>query len=179
VKPIHCDDGFVLPLLQPPPVDGEAENTHQAEKHIVMDCTDCHNRAAHSLATPEDALNKDMAVGSPSASLPFVQKEGLVLLKADYAPQAEAMSKIASGLEDFYRSQYPQIWSGQRAPIDQPAKTLVAICNRNVFPYMKVTWGHTSQQHRSQHLPRMLPLPRWQSQREGRHEHPERLLGLP
>jgi hypothetical protein len=31
--------------------------------------------------------------------------------------------------------------SGQRAQIDQAAKTLVAIYNRNVFPYMKVTWG--------------------------------------
>jgi hypothetical protein len=30
-----------------------------------MDCIDCHNRAAHSFTTPEQALNKDMARGQP------------------------------------------------------------------------------------------------------------------
>jgi hypothetical protein len=43
----------------------------------TMDCLDCHNRAAHSFDTAEDALNKDMALGSPSPSLPLVHKEGL------------------------------------------------------------------------------------------------------
>lgn len=110
------------------------------QKH-VMDCIDCHNRAAHSFDTPEDVLNKDMAQGSPSASLPFIHKQGLVLLKATYTSQEDASSKITSGLENFYRAQYPAIWNEQRAQIDQAAKTLVVIYSRNVFPFMKVTWG--------------------------------------
>ena len=86
-------------------------------KKYVMDCIDCHNRAAHSFDTPEDVLNRDMAQGRPSSSLPFVHKEGLALIKADYSSQEEAEAKITSGLEDFYRSQYPDVWNGQRAKI--------------------------------------------------------------
>ncbi len=106
-----------------------------------MDCIDCHNRAAHSFDTPENALDKDMAMGSPSTSLPFVHKEGLALIKSDYPSQQDAASKITSGLGNFYRSQYPQVWSAQREQINQAAKTLVAIYCQNVFPFMKVSWG--------------------------------------
>ena len=107
----------------------------------TMDCIDCHNRPAHSFDTPERALDKDMAIGSPSASLPFVHKEGLALIKADYSSQGDAASKITSALDSFYESQFPQVWNGQRAQVDQAAKTLVAIYRQNVFPFMKVTWG--------------------------------------
>ena len=107
----------------------------------VMDCIDCHNRAAHSFDTPEDSLNKHMSAGSPNASLPFVHKEGLALLKADYSSQEDAAAKITSGLEHFYSSQYPQIRDGQREQIEQAAKTLVTIYSNNVFPFMKVGWG--------------------------------------
>ena len=107
----------------------------------VMDCIDCHNRAAHSFETPEEALNKDMAIGSPSASLPFAHKRGLALIKVNYTSEEEANKKITSGFEDFYRSQYPLIWDNQRPQIEQGAKALTSIYGRNVFPFMKVGWG--------------------------------------
>ena len=50
-----------------------------------MDCIDCHNRAAHTFLTAEDALNRAMAEGAVSPDLPWVHKEGLELLKANYA----------------------------------------------------------------------------------------------
>lgn len=129
------DDGSVTEF-----VSSDTKTPITGQKH-VMDCIDCHNRAAHSFDTPEDVLNRDMAAGSPSASLPFVHKQGLLLLKATYASQQDAASRITAGLEDFYRTQFPAAWSGQRAQIDQAAKTLVVIYSRNVFPFMKVTWG--------------------------------------
>ena len=110
-------------------------------KRHVMDCIDCHNRAAHSFETPEEALNKDMAMGSPNPSLPFAHKKGLALIKASYASQREATEKITSGFEAFYRSQYPLVWDSQRTQINQGAKSLASIYGRNVFPFMKVAWG--------------------------------------
>jgi nitrate/TMAO reductase-like tetraheme cytochrome c subunit len=107
----------------------------------TMDCLDCHNRAAHSFDTAEDALNTDMALGSPSASLPFVHKEGLALVKAKYTSEDAARTAITSGLVAFYRSQYPAIWNGQQAQVKQAAETLATIYNTNVFPFMNVTWG--------------------------------------
>jgi nitrate/TMAO reductase-like tetraheme cytochrome c subunit len=121
-------------------LSSDAKGPAKGQWH-TMDCIDCHNRAAHSFDTPEEALNKDMAEGIPNSSLPFVHKQGLALLKTSYASQIDAATKITAGLEGFYRSQYPAVWNGQRAQIDQAAKTLVAIYGRNVFPFMKVTWG--------------------------------------
>ena len=107
----------------------------------LMDCIDCHNRPAHSFDTAEHALNKDMAAGTPSISLPFVHIEGLSLIKANYNSRDDAATKITSGLERFYRSQYPLVWDGQKVLIDEAAKSLTAIYERNVFPGMRVAWG--------------------------------------
>jgi hypothetical protein len=74
-----------------------------------MDCIDCHNRAAHTFVTPEDAVNRAMAEGAISPDLPWVHKESLELLKANYANEADAAAKIPQQLEAFYQSQHPEI----------------------------------------------------------------------
>jgi len=129
------DDGSVTEFAS-----ADAKGAGSGQKH-VMDCIDCHNRAAHSFETPEEALNKDMAAGAPNTSLPFAHKQGLALITSSYDSQEEATAKITAGFEEFYRSQYPTVWKGQRAQIDNGAKALAAIYGRNVFPYMKVAWG--------------------------------------
>jgi hypothetical protein len=106
-----------------------------------MDCVDCHNRAAHSFDTAEDALDKDMAQGNPSVSLPFIHKEGLKLVRAVYPTGEIAKVKITEGLTTFYRSQYPAVWNGQQPQIQAAASALVAIYSTNVFPSMNVRWG--------------------------------------
>jgi nitrate/TMAO reductase-like tetraheme cytochrome c subunit len=107
----------------------------------VMDCIDCHNRAAHTFVTAEEALNRAMADGAISPSLPFVHKEGLVLLKATYSSQDEASVKIPQQLEAFYRAQNPDVLA-QKGPLVKAAgQELVTLFNQNVFPFMKVTWG--------------------------------------
>ncbi|HEX3660720.1 MAG TPA: NapC/NirT family cytochrome c [Acidobacteriaceae bacterium] len=107
----------------------------------TMDCIDCHNQATHVFQTAEDAVDEAMVDGTPSPSLPFVHKEALQLIQATYPSQAEAGQKIVAGLDEFYRSGYPQIWSAQRPAVDAAARRLVAMYDRNVFPSMKVTWG--------------------------------------
>jgi len=129
------DDGSVTEF-----VASDAKGPISGQKH-VMDCIDCHNRAAHSFYTPEEALDKGMSRGVPSVSLPFVHKQGIALLKASYGSQEDAATKITAGLENFYRSQYPDVWNSQRSQIDQAAKTLVSLYSQNVFPSMNVKWG--------------------------------------
>ena len=121
-------------------VSSDATAPVKGEKR-VMDCIDCHNRASHTFQPPEDALNRAMAEGSISSALPFVHKEGLALLKANYASQPEAESKINSGLEDFYRSQHPEVFLAHPDLIKQAAASLYSIYRLNIFPDMKVTWG--------------------------------------
>jgi hypothetical protein len=120
-------------------VSSDAKGT--AGKMRQMDCIDCHNRPAHSFDTPEAALDKEMAAGTPSPALPFIHKQGMALIQAGYASQDEAASTITAGLYEFYRSQYPVLWNTQRAQIDQAARALVEIYSDNVFPSMNVKWG--------------------------------------
>ena len=50
-----------------------------------MDCTDCHNRPAHSFSsTPERAVDAAINAGLIDATLPFVRREAVRALAADY-----------------------------------------------------------------------------------------------
>jgi nitrate/TMAO reductase-like tetraheme cytochrome c subunit len=107
----------------------------------VMDCIDCHNRAAHTFLTAEDALNRAMADGSVSPELPWVHKQGLELLKANYATEEEAKAQIPAKLAEFYRAQHPEVLSAKAKLVASAGQELVTLYSQNVFPYMKVTWG--------------------------------------
>ena len=107
----------------------------------VMDCIDCHNRAAHTMQTAEDALNRAMAEGAVSPDLPWVHKKSLELLKADYASTDEARTKIPAQLEAFYRTEHPDVFAVKAPQIKAAGEGLVSIFTHNVFPEMKVTWG--------------------------------------
>ena len=107
----------------------------------VMDCIDCHNRAAHTMQTAEDALNRAMAEGAINPELPFVHKKGLELLNADYANEAEARQKIPAQLEAFYRAKHPDVMATKAGLVKAAGEGLVNIFTHNVFPDMKVTWG--------------------------------------
>jgi nitrate/TMAO reductase-like tetraheme cytochrome c subunit len=110
-------------------------------EHRTMDCIDCHNRATHTFQTPEEGINQAMTDGAISPSLPWIHKEGLELLKTNYASQAEAKAKIAQQLNAFYRAQHPDVLQSKGWLVKQAADQIYAIYARNVFPEMKVTWG--------------------------------------
>jgi nitrate/TMAO reductase-like tetraheme cytochrome c subunit len=112
----------------------------QGERRL-MDCIDCHNRAAHTMQTAEDALNRAMVEGAVSAELPWIHKKGLELLKADYSTEAEASEKIPAQLEAFYRTEHPDVFAAKAGQIKSSGEGLVYIFTHNVFPEMKVTWG--------------------------------------
>lgn len=107
----------------------------------TMDCIDCHNRATHTFQTPEEGINQAMNDGAISTALPWIHKEGLELLKANYSSQSEAKAKIAQQLTAFYRSQRPDVLQSKGWLVQQAAAQIYTIYARNVFPEMKVTWG--------------------------------------
>ena len=107
----------------------------------VMDCIDCHNRAAHTMQTAEDALNRAMAEGAISPELPWVHKKGLELLKANYSTEAEARDKIPAQLTQFYRDEHPDVLAAHPDLVKAAGQGLVYVFTTNVFPDMKVTWG--------------------------------------
>jgi len=100
-----------------------------------MQCVDCHNRAAHAFELPDRAVNRAMAAGQIAASLPFVKKESVALLKASSAEQ------IPKALSAFYSQNYADVSAKQASEIQTAGAALTAIYERNVFSDLKVTWG--------------------------------------
>jgi nitrate/TMAO reductase-like tetraheme cytochrome c subunit len=107
----------------------------------VMDCIDCHNRAAHTFVTAGEAINQAMAGGIISSDLPWIHKEGLVLLNGTYSTEEQAAAQIPQQLQAFYRSQNPAVLAQKAALVDQAGRELVTLYDQNVFPFMNVTWG--------------------------------------
>jgi len=107
----------------------------------LMDCMDCHNRPSHTFHLPEEAVNNEMAAGRIDASLPFVHKVAIGILKQNYASRLEAETRIPENLRAYYRASYFAVYNSKRSEVEQAAKALVYIYESNVFPEMNVTWG--------------------------------------
>ena len=90
---------------------------------------------------PAEAVDREMAAGRISSSLPFIHKEGVELLKKNYASRLDAETQLPDELRAYYRKNYFSVYNSQRQQIEQAAAALVYIYNGNVFPAMKVTWG--------------------------------------
>jgi len=119
-------------------VEGTADAELAGGTRRVMDCIDCHNVAAHRIApTPEQAVDRAIASGGISRELPFVRREGVRLVKSDYATQDEGIAAIATGLKAFYtgRGQFDE------GNLARSIAALQEVYRRNVFPLMKVTFG--------------------------------------
>src|SRR5690606_6063875 len=86
-------------------VEGVAPDLLEQGTRRVMDCIDCHNTAAHRIApTAEQAVDRAIAAGEVSRTLPFVRREGVRLVTEEHPDQDTAMRAIESGLQAFYQS---------------------------------------------------------------------------
>ena len=106
-----------------------------------MQCVDCHNRPTHAFALPERAVNRALASGALSSTLPYIKKKSVELLNTAYAGSDEAAQKIRNGIVEFYREKYPDVYAQRSSDVTRAADSVVSIYNRNVFPDLKVTWG--------------------------------------
>ncbi len=110
-------------------------------EHRVMDCVDCHNRPTHIFDLPENAVDKAMSSGHISPDLPYIRKKAVEVLKVNYPTRDEARQSIAAELNNFYRTNYPQIYETRRSLVQLTVDEVAAIYLRNIFPDMHVTWG--------------------------------------
>jgi nitrate/TMAO reductase-like tetraheme cytochrome c subunit len=108
---------------------------------FTMQCVDCHDRPTHAFSPPDRALNRALALGELSPTLPFIKKQGLAVLQAKYSSKTEANQKIPSTIATYYKQTYPQVYADRKADVDAAGKAIFAIYNRNVFPDLNVTWG--------------------------------------
>jgi hypothetical protein len=106
----------------------------------AMDCIDCHNRPTHVYRTAEDEVDAALLAGRLDARLPFLRREAVTALRADYPGKEAAAAGLRQALTAFYAAQ-PAAGAERGALVDAAAAELAAIWGRNVWPQMKITWG--------------------------------------
>jgi hypothetical protein len=106
----------------------------------TMDCVDCHNRPTHIYESPGPAIDTAIVAGHIDNSLPFIKREGLRVIDAEYASHEAAREEIAAQLTAFYGEAYPDLATQRAADIEAAAAALGDIYSVNVFPQMQVWW---------------------------------------
>ncbi|HEY2172168.1 MAG TPA: NapC/NirT family cytochrome c [Candidatus Angelobacter sp.] len=118
-----------------------AEDAAKGLPTYEMQCVDCHNRPTHTFDLPGHAVDQVLARGDVSSTLPYIKKKAVELLQANYRTSQEAATLLPDQLVKFYQQHYPAIYAQRPQDVQNAAKAILAIYNRNVFPEMKVVWG--------------------------------------
>lgn len=106
-----------------------------------LDCIDCHNRTAHYIPYPEQAVDRAITNGLISPELPFVRAKAVEILDAEFASQADAFAAI-DNLSEYYAAQPMNSVSGsekQKMVSDMVSALKDLYINSN-FPDMNLTW---------------------------------------
>jgi len=106
-----------------------------------MDCVDCHNRPSHNYQPPDTEIDTAIRDGLIDRTLPFVKREGLRIIDAEYGSHEEAREAISTELTKYYLENYPDAANERAADISSAANALGDIYTVNVFPQMKVWWN--------------------------------------
>lgn len=105
-----------------------------------MDCIDCHNRPTHIYHPPASSVNHVMSLGWISPSLPSVKSLVVKALENPYSSKQEGLGGVQSTIEEFYSSNYPELFSTRRTEINRTIEEAQKIYQRNYFPEMAVSW---------------------------------------
>lgn len=105
----------------------------------LLDCIDCHNRAAHLISPPEQVVDAAISDGLISRDLPYIRTKAVEVLKIPYASQEQALASI-SHLADFYRTNYADIYAAKSSEISQAISQIIDIYKATNFPEMNLNW---------------------------------------
>ena len=104
----------------------------------TMTCYDCHNRAGHSIPNPRTLVDYRLSIGQLDPSLPFIKREAMRTLWAEY-PDDAAADKAADGLTNFYKLNYPDVATAKAAQIGSAVEQLKELYRMSATPEMKVS----------------------------------------
>lgn len=105
-----------------------------------MDCIDCHNRPTHIYRSPNRAVNMAMSTGRIDSQIPFIKKQAVELLAAEYATADEAVATIADSLKAFYEKDHAEFLVKNRPQVERAIAEVQKIYTNNFFPEMKADW---------------------------------------
>jgi nitrate/TMAO reductase-like tetraheme cytochrome c subunit len=98
-----------------------------------MDCLDCHNRPAHTLAsTPQQVVDRAINAGEVSRSVPSVRSEMVDALLEEHPAGTDVARAIGERLSRIL---------GTSPDAQKAIAVTQRVYRENVFPRMNITWG--------------------------------------
>jgi hypothetical protein len=105
-----------------------------------MDCVDCHNRPAHVYQPPDVAVDQGFVNGRLDPSIPYLKRKAVEVLSARYDTTPQALSSIDKDLNEFYQTNYKDVYSQKQAAIKGAVTEVQRIFQTYFFPEMKTDW---------------------------------------
>jgi nitrate/TMAO reductase-like tetraheme cytochrome c subunit len=140
---------FSRDLLSMGPTAGAVfvDKAQQAGQVRLMDCIDCHNRAAHYIPYPEEAVDQAIANNLIPRDLPYIRSKAVDLMNASYPNENDAFKAI-DALTGYYQNM-PSPAGFTSNDIDQAITELKKIYSATNFPDMNLNWktNPDNQQH--------------------------------
>jgi len=114
------------------------QKAQKAGRVRLMDCIDCHNRTAHYIPYPEEAVDQAISNGLISRKLPYVRSKAVDLLKSSYANENDAWKAI-DALVDYYQTM-PNSSGFSSKDVDQARTEIKTLYAETNFPDMNLNW---------------------------------------
>ena len=115
-----------------------------------MDCITCHNRTAHGVADPGNAVDKLMTRNLISPTIPNIKIKSVEVIGSSY-PTTQAALEAIDGLSQYYQTSYAVFYSNNKDLITQAIQSLKDDYVKTNFPDQKYNWkthpsniGHTT-----------------------------------
>ncbi|WP_337866015.1 NapC/NirT family cytochrome c [Ignavibacterium sp.] len=156
VEYIHSDERrLVIPWVKLITSDGKEiiyrnkeenfdEKNFNPENYRTMDCIDCHNRPSHIYHQPDKMANLYMSQGRIDETLPYIKSLIVLALEGNYTTKNIGLDSIETVIDEFYRVNYPEIYSTKKDKIQSAIENTKQIYQRNYFPYMRADWKQFS-----------------------------------
>jgi hypothetical protein len=120
--------------------EGVSASDVEGKPRRRMGCLDCHNRPAHRFAsTPERAVDSALGAGMISTRIPFIRREAVRALRAEYPDQDAALAGIDRALRSSIGARKTDGFD--ETALRQAIAVAQTIYRTNIFPSMKIGWG--------------------------------------
>lgn len=97
-----------------------------------LDCIDCHNRAAHYIPYPEQAVDQAIANGLISTDLLYIRQKAVAILDTKFESEQDAFAAIEDLAEEYQGSPQDQV--------EQMVETMKRLYSTTNFPDMNLDW---------------------------------------
>lgn len=106
----------------------------------VMDCLDCHNRPSHDYKVPQNFIDKSLADGKISKTLPSIKLIAMLVLNQEYPTKDSAFIAIRTQVKEYYEMSDPDILVSSKDEVEQAITQIQTDYSNNIFPAMKASW---------------------------------------